>query len=137
MICDHDPGFPELKRYRFIKWRLETEVSDLSCFQIGLMPVPQEDWAHGKVGFKAIQYSSLAITPVVSSTGSGTEVVINDKTGFVVDNDVASWIRALEKLLSDPELARRMGQNARKFILTKYSVSANVENYLKMFEAHR
>lgn len=134
VICDHDPGFPELKNYRFVKWRLESEIEDLSAFQIGLMPVPEEEWAHGKVGFKAIQYSGLGIASVVSALGSGAEVVVDGETGFTVENDSGSWVSALEKLLRDPNLVRQMGNKARQFILSRYSVRANIDNYLRLFE---
>lgn len=134
VICDHDPGFPELKNYRFVKWRQETEVEDLSAFDIGLMPVPDGEWERGKVGFKAIQYSGLAMASVVSAAGSGREVVVDGETGYAVANDAASWTAALERLLADPELRREMGRVARSYILKKYSVGANVANYLRLFE---
>lgn len=134
VICDHDPGFPELKHYRFVKWRQETEVEDLSTFDIGLMPVPDGEWEKGKVGFKAIQYSGLGMASVVSEAGSGREVVIDGETGYAVANDEASWMAALERLLADPVLRREMGRKSREYILTKYSVGANVQNYLRLFE---
>ena len=137
VICDHDPGFPEIKNYRFVKWRLETEVEDLSAFDIGLMPVPDGDWERGKVGFKAIQYSGLGMASVVSETGSGREVVVDGETGYAVANDTASWTVALERLLADPHRRREMGRNARTYILKKYSVGANVQNYLRLFGVDR
>lgn len=137
VICDHDPGFPELRHYRFVPWRLQTEVEDLSAFQIGVMPVPDGRWERGKVGFKAIQYSALGIPSVVSGVGSGPEVVVDGETGFAVENDTESWTRALERLLADPALARDMGPKARTHILKTYSVGANVANYVRLFELDR
>ena len=134
VICDHDPRFPELRHYRFVKWRLESEVDDLSEFQIGLMPVPDGEWERGKVGFKSIQYSALGIPSIVSAVGSGREVVVDGETGLVVDNDAASWTRALDRLLAEPRLAREMGANARSYILERYSVAANVSNYVRLFD---
>ena len=134
VICDTDPGFPELWHYRFVKWQMHSEIEDLSQFQIGLMPVPEEAWAHGKVGFKAIQYGALGIVQVVSAVGSGHEVVENGESGFVVQNDTASWVSALDRLLSDPARAAEMGEHARQFILSRYSVRANLGAYLQLFD---
>ena len=134
VICDHDPGFPELRNYRFVTWRLDSEVDDLSEFQIGLMPVPDGEWERGKVGFKAIQYAALGIASVVSSVGSGREVVVDGDTGLVVDNDTASWVRALDRLLGEPSLVCEMGAKARDYILKTYSVAANVSNYVRLFD---
>lgn len=134
VICDIDPGFPELKNYRFIKWRLETEISDLGAFDIGVMPVPEGNWEKGKVGFKGIQYSALEIAPVVSSVGSGHEVVEHGKTGYVVDNTDLEWYKALESLLTNPALITTFGKAARVKILGKYSVPSQAGAYISLFQ---
>jgi len=134
VICDIDPCCSELKNYHFVKWCLETEITDLNVFDIGLMPVPEGAWEKGKVGFKAIQYSALEIAPVVSSTGSGHEVVEDGKTGFVVDNAESDWYQALEKLLADPELIVKFGKAARERILERYSVLSQTKAYVSLFQ---
>ena len=133
VICDVDPKFPELKNYRFIKWALASEIEDLAGMDIGLMPVPQGEWELGKVGFKAIQYSGVGVTPVVSSTGSGHEVVLQGKTGFVVDNDSASWVSALSWLLEHTSELEGMGRAAREHIDLHYSVRSQVPTYIDLF----
>lgn len=133
VICDVDPKFPELKNYCFIKWSFESEIDDLGSIDIGLMPVPEGEWEQGKVGFKAIQYSGVAAVPVVSSTGSGNEVVLHGKTGLVVDNDKASWVNALSSLLDDPSRLEGMGHAAREHIDSHYSVRSQVAKYLALF----
>lgn len=133
IICDVDPTFPELKNYRFIKWSLASEIEDLAGMDIGIMPVPQGEWEQGKVGFKAIQYSGVAAAPVVSSTGSGHEVVLHGKTGLVVDNDKASWVKALSSLLDNPDQLETMGQAAREYIDTRYSVRSQAPTYMALF----
>ncbi|KAK6032460.1 glycosyltransferase, group 1 family protein [Ostertagia ostertagi] len=132
VICDVDPKFPELKNYRFVKWTLSSEIEDLAAMDIGLMPVPQGEWEQGKVGFKAIQYSGVAAAPVVSSTGSGHEVVLQGKTGLVVDNDRASWVNALASLLDNPDQLETMGQAAREYIDSRYSVRSQVPTYMAL-----
>lgn len=134
VICDVDPGFPELRNYRFVKWRLETEITDLGVFDIGLMPVPEGVWEKGKVGFKGIQYSALEIVPVVSSVGSGHEVVEHGKTGFVVDNTESEWYEALERLLKSPNLIVAFGKAARAKILEEYSVPSQASAYISLFQ---
>ena len=133
VICDIDPDSTELKNYRFVKWRLETEIIDLGAFDIGLMPVPEGTWGKGKVGFKGIQYSALEIAPVVSSVGSGHEVVEHGKTGFVVDNTESGWYEALERLLKSPNMIVTFGKAARAKILKEYSVPSQANAYISLF----
>jgi len=133
VICDVDPKFPELTNYRFIKWALASEIEDLAGMDIGLMPVPQGEWEQGKVGFKAIQYSGVAAAPVVSSTGSGHEVVLHGQTGLVVDNMKAAWVVALSSLLDNPAQLEAMGRAAREYIDSRYSVRSQVPTYMSLF----
>ena len=133
VICDVDPKMPELKNYRFIKWALASEIEDLAGMDIGLMPVPQGAWEQGKVGFKAIQYSGVAATPVVSSTGSGHEVVLHGQTGLVVNNTTADWVEALSSLLNNPAKLEAMGRAARQYIDAHYSVRSQLPTYMGLF----
>ena len=133
VIADADPGFPELPGYRFIPWRKETEIEDLMRIDIGLMPVPDDVWARGKVGFKAIQYAALEIPAVVSDVGSGREVVDDGTTGLVVPNDDAAWLSALARLLDDPAWRRRLGAAAREKIASRYTIPAQAEVYARLF----
>lgn len=123
VICSMDFGFPDLKCYRFIQWRLETEIEDLNAIDIGLMPLPDGEWEMGKAGFKAIQYSAVEAVPIVSCVGAGPSVVIDEQTGFVVDNATVSWSNAIERLLDNPGLVVEMGKQGREFSLFSLSRS--------------
>ncbi len=133
VICDVDPGFLELRNYRFIKWKSSTEVEDLSELDIGLMPVPDDTWAKGKVGLKAVQYSALGIVPVVSSVGSGVDVVKHGQTGLVVNNTEAEWYAVLRNLLENRHTWTELGKAAREYVLQTYSVPAQADVYIRLF----
>lgn len=134
VICDKDPGFPELKNYSYLPWRAETEISDLDTFDIGVMPVPDGPWERGKVGFKAIQYGAMEIPAVVSVTGSGGDVVKHGVTGFVVGNTAEAWRQSLDALLSDRAKAARMGREAKLRVAARYSTDAQRDAYIKIFK---
>ena len=133
VICDVDPECFEIKNYVFKQWCLETEIEDLAAIDIGLMPLPEGAWELGKLGLKAIQYAGVCAVPIVSATGSGHEVVVDGKTGFVVENTTEAWIGALSKLLSAPETMMAMGAKAREYIRLHYSVEANATTFLNLF----
>lgn len=132
VVCNVDPGFPELRHYDFVRWREATEIEDLWPIDVGLMPLTGTTISKGKVGFKAIQYSALEIPSVVSDHGTGRDVVEDGATGFVVSNDTGAWVSALRTLIDDAALRQRMGAAARTKILARYSVPAQEPAYLEL-----
>jgi len=124
-ICDREPNqrfdFP----YTFIKWRDETEVDDLKKIDIGLMPLIDSPWTKGKCGFKLIQYGSISIPSIASDVGVNAEVILDEKSGFLINEKVPNWAELLERLINDKTLRESMGKAAREHIENEYSVHTN------------
>ncbi|MDP2631293.1 MAG: glycosyltransferase family 4 protein [Candidatus Uhrbacteria bacterium] len=60
--------------------------------------------------------------PVIATNYPGIDEAIIDKvTGFLVDNSVSEIRFAIEKLVADAELRRRMGKAGRKFVLAGFT----------------
>ncbi len=131
VIANKDPNLP-LKNYQFIKWTEENEVSDLQHLDIGIMPLENTEWAKGKCGFKLIQYGAVGIPSVASPVGVNSEVLIDEKTGYLASS-TQEWKTCLEKLLKDPELRSKMGQAAREHIVANYSVESQKEKFFSLF----
>lgn len=134
VICDVDPALLQIKNYRYLPWRLESEISDLNQIDIGLMPIPDGEWERGKIGFKAMQYSAMGAVSVVSDTGSGNEVVEHGKTGFVISNTTEAWKTSIQYLLENPQCVEKMSREARTYIDSKYSVRVNTPIFLSLFD---
>ncbi|MGC4022140.1 MAG: glycosyltransferase family 4 protein [Cyclobacteriaceae bacterium] len=131
-IADQPPKF-KLGRMHFKPWSLQTEITDLSQFDIGIMPLPDDEWTRGKCGFKALQYMSLEIVPVVSPVGVNTKIVQNGLNGFIA-NSFEEWFGTLSLLIEDSALRKEIGKNAREQVETNYSVASNTKNFLMLFQ---
>jgi glycosyltransferase involved in cell wall biosynthesis len=115
-----------------IPWKKETEVADLKDIDIGIMPLPDDEWAKGKCGLKGLQYMGLSIATIMSPVGVNTEIIDDGVNGFLAD-DEQEWINKLSLLVESAELRERLGEEARKTVVEKYSVEANKHLYLKYF----
>jgi glycosyltransferase involved in cell wall biosynthesis len=122
----------EIQSVEFRTWSIEAEVEDLLDIDIGLMPLPETEWAKGKCGLKALQYMALGIPAVVSSVGVNQEIVTHGKHGFCCGTE-SEWEKYLEILIQDIELRNRMGRLGRSKVEQLYSVKANKSNYLSLF----
>lgn len=132
VIADQRPQL-RLKRLDFIAWNPETEVEDLLKMDIGIMPLPNDEWSKGKCGFKALQYMALKIPAVVSPVGVNTEIITEGVEGFLCRTD-EEWRLALEKLIGNEAMRAEMGKNGRQKVMDHYSVSSNTSNFLSLFE---
>jgi glycosyltransferase involved in cell wall biosynthesis len=132
VIADREPEF-QADNLRFVRWNRQTEIEDLLRFDIGVMPVPDNEWTRGKCGFKIIQYMSLGIPPVASPVGVNRQIIENGVDGFLCATE-KEWRDALERLLTDPDLRTRMGGAARDKVVREYSVAANEDRFLAGIE---
>ncbi len=115
-------------------WRLETEVQDLRAFDVGLMPLEDDEWSRGKCGLKALQYMALGIPPVVSPVGVNAAIVRDGENGFHARND-AEWVERIELLLRNPELRARLGAAARRTVEQTYSARVQAPRMADVFRS--
>jgi glycosyltransferase involved in cell wall biosynthesis len=93
-------------------WSLEGELEALARFDIGLMPLPPEDWAKGKSGGKARTYMAAGVVPVVSAIGYNLELIRQGETGFLCETP-QDWNRVLSQAIEDAGLRQRVALAAR------------------------
>lgn len=113
-------------------WKKETELDEVSSFDIGIMPLPYDEWTMGKGGFKLLQYMSLGVSAVASPVGINKEIVSDGVNGFLAKNS-EEWEEKLTKLIEDENLRRKIGERARATIEERYSLQKAIEKLLKIF----
>ncbi len=113
-------------------WKKENEIQELSTFDIGIMPLPNDDWSKGKCGLKGLQYMALEIPPIMSPVGVNSEIIKDGTNGYLADTQ-DEWVNKISQLVESKELREKMGKEARKTVLEKYSTEAQKGNYLKFF----
>jgi glycosyltransferase involved in cell wall biosynthesis len=131
VIADRKPDL-SLPRIKFVPWNEATEVDDLMDIDIGIMPLPDDEWAKGKCGFKALQYMALKIPAVIAPVGVNKNIVDNGINGFLASSP-EEWYRALETLINDENLRKKMGALGRRTVVDRYSVISNTSSFLSLF----
>jgi glycosyltransferase involved in cell wall biosynthesis len=114
-------------------WNAISEVEDLHFFDIGIMPLPDDEWTRGKCGMKGLQYMAAGIPTIMSPVGVNKEIIQDGVNGFLASTE-AEWIDKLTRLIDSADLRERLGLNGRKTVEVKYSVKANAPLYLELFD---
>ena len=109
-----------------LAWELRREVADFQSFDVGLYPIVASDWAAGKSGFKAIQYMAVGVPFIATPIGANAEVGEADVTNLLATTH-EQWESALERLIRDSALRRRMGEAGRRHALAHYTVAAQAD----------
>jgi len=114
-------------------WSADTEVEDLGRFDVGVMPLPDDDWARGKCGLKGLQYMGLEIPAVMSPVGVNTEIVEDGRNGFLAGSE-DEWFDKLSRLIESADLRKRLGTAARETVVERYSVESQKQRYVAHFD---
>ena len=116
-----------------VEWQCEKEISTLQRMDIGVYPLPDNEWIKGKSGLKAIQYMAIGLPVVASNLGCNNRVIENNISGLLVNNK-KEWIESLSRLIENNQLRKFLGKNAREKVENYFSVNANKKKYLSIFQ---
>jgi glycosyltransferase involved in cell wall biosynthesis len=120
--------------YKFFSWDLETEVEEISKFDIGIMPLRNSSWEKGKCAYKLIQYMALGV-PVVGSKISANIEVIGEKEEFgLLAVDLNDWILKLTMLIENKSLRNKFGSLGKTRIFHSYSINSIKDKYFNTLD---
>ena len=123
------PGVP----LKALDWSLESELEQLRGFDIGIMPLPYDEWSRGKCGFKLLMYMAFGIPTVSSPVGVNIEIIQDGENGFLASTG-EEWIKKLSLLIMDPLLRQRIAAAGRKTVEEKYSVAKWGPEFVKALQ---
>ncbi|MBD0287162.1 MAG: glycosyltransferase family 4 protein, partial [Flavisolibacter sp.] len=116
-----------------LPWQEEYEVKVITRFDIGVYPLPDEEWVLGKSGLKALQYMALGIPTIATGIGTIHRIIKDGENGFLVSSK-EEWKQRIRQLISDQELREKVGKKAAKTVEQHYSVNANKATYLSILD---
>ena len=117
----------------FIQWSAESEVEDLHKMDIGLYPIPADEWSLGKSSLKALTYMAIGIPFVATAYGTNFRIMEHGVQGFMASSP-EEWKAYLIQLIDDRTLRATMGKSGRQRVVERFSVEANLPRYLQAFQ---
>lgn len=132
VLCGRAPAAGVIP-WRHIPWEPGCEPRVVPSFSIGLLPLPDNPFAAGKSPIKGLQYMACAVPTVATPLAATRELFANDQAALFVTNH-SEWTQALERLIIDEALRRRLGGQARTLFESRYALrtqAAVLANFLK------
>ncbi len=124
------PGVP----FERIDWSLQNEITDLIPIDIGIMPLPDDEYSRGKCGFKLLQYMALGIPSIASPVGVNQEIIQNGANGFLASSN-EDWFDNLSLLIENKEMRYALGMNGRKTVENHYSLKMYSPELLRILNS--
>jgi glycosyltransferase involved in cell wall biosynthesis len=115
-------------------WSLDRETAGLSEMDIGVYPLPEEEWVLGKSGLKALQYMGVGVPVVASRVGAACEFIRDGDNGFLAGSS-EEWVDRIARLILDPALRARMGLAGRATVEAGFSVRQTAPTYLRVIDS--
>ena len=114
-----------------LPWKESYEADVIRRFDIGLYPLPDEQWVYGKSGLKALQYMAAGVPTIATAIGANFRIIENGVNGFLVKT-TEEWISCIRRLSKDKELRIQIGEKGMETVENRFSINANKEIYLSI-----
>jgi glycosyltransferase involved in cell wall biosynthesis len=116
-----------------VAWSEANEARLLAECDIGLMPLPDNEFTRGKCGLKLIQCMAAGLPVVGSPVGANCEIVCEGSEGYLADSP-RKWFEALNQLIVSPQLRGQLGRNAAHKVRQNYSLQQGASAWLRIID---
>jgi len=117
----------------FKEWNQNKENELINEFDVGLMPLTDDEWTRGKCSYKLLQYLACGKPAIVSPVGNNNKILSELGAAYnAINKD--SWVKALEQLKADVDLYDGCSKEGRKLVEEKYAASIWAERIAEKFK---
>ena len=105
------------------QWRPDTFADELSAADLGIMPLPDDEWTRGKCAYKLLQYAAAGLPLIGSAVGANIPVL--ERLGGVAAATDTEWYDGLVGLTRATASERAAsGRWAREGVVADFCFSA-------------
>jgi glycosyltransferase involved in cell wall biosynthesis len=127
LICDRFLSLQHLS-VEPCAWAEAGEADAIAEGDIGISFIPDDPWSRGKCGLKVLQYMAAGLPVVANPVGVQAEMIRHGENGFLAET-ADQWVHAIQRLVRDPELRRRMGRAGRRRVEEEFSVHSGASHW--------
>lgn len=141
---DSEAYVNEFSRYEFLGslpwdehklWLMKNQIE----FAIIPLGSAEENEVHRlfsdcKTPIKYLEYGAMRIPGVYSKAPIYNEVIQNNETGILVENNVGAWLEALDEVHGNKKLRKKIADQAFEDIRAKHHIKIAAEKWIEVLE---
>ncbi len=105
-----------------VPWSKRTEASAVASADIGLAPLPADNWTKGKCALKVLQYMAAGLPVITTATSANAEAVEHNQSGYYA-HEPEEWTRLVQQAHQDAVALKDMGHFARQQVIKNYDIN--------------
>ena len=129
IIADFELASPILN-IKNVAWAEHDEAIELCKADVGLAPMPENNWTKGKCALKVLQYMAAGLPVISSQSGVNAYVIENGINGYLAF-DNSQWSELIIHVSKEKQTLGKMGMIGKERVHKEFSVNVVFQ---KMFE---
>jgi glycosyltransferase involved in cell wall biosynthesis len=122
VVADASIDLPGVE-VEFVPWEAGREADQVRSFDIGLAPLPDDDWSRWKMPYKILSCFAAGVPVIASRLGAVGSVIRDGENGLLAGD----WPEAIARLERDASMRERLGRAGRRTVEEGYSLSVCYE----------
>lgn len=109
-------------------WDDKTERYEVAAFDVGVMPLTDDEWSRAKCGTKIIQYFAASVPVIASPVGMNVQACDEGRAGLLAAS-AEEWEAAFDRLLGDGALYSDLSARGRERGEQHYDIRAHADTW--------
>ncbi len=130
IIADFELASPILN-IKNVAWTEHDEAIELCKADVGLAPMPENNWTKGKCALKVLQYMATGLPVISSAAGVNAYVVENGVSGYLAYDD-SEWFELVIQLNKEKSILKQMGKLGKERAHKEFSINVVFQKMFKI-----
>jgi len=128
VIADFELASNYLK-IKNIAWSEQSEATELCTADVGIAPMPENNWTKGKCALKVLQYMASGLPVISSKSGVNAYVLEDGVSGYLISEN-SQWAQRITEMTKDRTTLEQMGKCGRKRAQSEFAIEVVFQKML-------
>lgn len=133
VFCGAPPRFKNGLRHSHIPYQPGMEAKVARTFDIGLLPLPNDEFAARKSPIKALHYMASGVVTVASPVGATRDMIDSEIGGLYAEKN-GGWYESLSRLVRNSELRANLSASARRRFESQFTNEVTARQLIEHFQ---